>query len=369
MRILFLLIMAVLLAILQVSLSDSTTVSANSPDTTKIPFRLPDNTLKPPEHIKRFVEAIKADNLDSLRSYLESGFNPDERIGRFLTNQALDSSSPINFAVMRGKFDLVKLLLDYGASLPDPRFVYTALELNHTGILKLLLASGAQTPEDMPGLFLAVGFDSLDLLKKELAKKPDVNACYGGRRTALNLAASNGKLDIARALLEAGADPDLACSVGLTPLIWTARAGKADAVRLLLEYGADPSIHGSHGGLSPLLFAVKKESDQMALCLLEAGADPDKKIYSHTVVLIESAKTDRMDMVRLLLKHEADPNIANKFGWTALMCAAWNGNRNMVQVLLDAGAVSLLTNEDGLTATELSEKNGHPALAEYLRIQ
>jgi ankyrin repeat protein len=56
--------------------------------------------------------------------------------------------------------------------------------------------------------------------------------------TALQLAAENGRLEAARLLLDAGADPSLAGSDGVTPLMLAAGRGQLEVLRLLLRRGA-----------------------------------------------------------------------------------------------------------------------------------
>ena len=69
--------------------------------------------------------------------------------------------------------------------------------------------------------------------------------------TPLHLAAFARNAAAARALLEAGADPDVIATASfarVTPLGTCAFAGANDVARLLLEHGADPTLTGEHGG-------------------------------------------------------------------------------------------------------------------------
>ena len=66
-------------------------------------------------------------------------------------------------------------------------------------------------------------------------------------RTALIWAAHNGHLQIAEALVDAGADLDLQDSYGFTALYCAAYSNKPAVVRLLVGRGADQTIKGSRG--------------------------------------------------------------------------------------------------------------------------
>jgi Ankyrin repeats (3 copies) len=56
--------------------------------------------------------------------------------------------------------------------------------------------------------------------------------------TALHLAAKSGKLDIVKALINAGADLNTKDNDGLTALHWVARDGNFDIVKILMKAGA-----------------------------------------------------------------------------------------------------------------------------------
>ncbi len=71
------------------------------------------------------------------------------------------------------------------------------------------------------------------------------------RMPLITLAALIGDLDVARALLDAGADAEARGEDGRTPLHAAAFAGHLPIVQLLLEAGADPAKRGPDGG-SPL---------------------------------------------------------------------------------------------------------------------
>jgi ankyrin repeat protein len=62
-----------------------------------------------------------------------------------------------------------------------------------------------------------------------------------GRDTPLNLAAYKGHAEVARLLLDSGADATLANDNMSTPLHSAAQSGHLDLVKLLLERRADPN--------------------------------------------------------------------------------------------------------------------------------
>ncbi|MFI1866144.1 ankyrin repeat domain-containing protein [Streptomyces jumonjinensis] len=96
--------------------------------------------------------------------------------------------------------------------------------------------------------------------------------------TPLYEASVNGRAEIARLLLAAGATPDSESS-GLgaegTPLCAAACWGNTETVRELLAHGADPNLREDQGtGWSPLDWALNGPHRETADLLISAGATP-----------------------------------------------------------------------------------------------
>jgi ankyrin repeat protein len=93
--------------------------------------------------------------------------------------------------------------------------------------------------------------------------------------TALHYACYFGRVDAARALLDAGADIEAIAGNGseLRPLQSAAASKNAELIALLLERGADPNT-AQAGGFTALHSAAKQGNEPMMRALLAAGADP-----------------------------------------------------------------------------------------------
>lgn len=98
-------------------------------------------------------------------------------------------------------------------------------------------------------------------------KKIDLNAAqkYGG--APLHYVAGAGNLELARLLLERGADANVMdhsrplrrpLPSGNTPLHWAIKAGQTDMAKYLLEHGADPNAKNSQGEIPSDLRKEKK---------------------------------------------------------------------------------------------------------------
>ena len=221
--------------------------------------------------------------------------------------------------------------------------------------------------------------------------------------TELHKAAEAGDAAKIRALLDSGADTNVACSKGDTPLTFAARRGCDAAVDLLLERGADPSHMNSAGQASlhkaavagrtgvvrrlldhptcpdvnlhtddpsrdtALILAAWCGHRDTAALLLERGADP--LLFNHgsnNNGMHVAASRGFTDVVLLLLDHGADMMQESGDGWMALAWAAYNGGEKMVQaILVHRRKVAALWQrsasvKNGNTPVHIAAEQGHP---------
>ncbi len=91
--------------------------------------------------------------------------------------------------------------------------------------------------------------------------------------TPLGSATFHGRYDLARRLLEHGADPNTPYANNRTPLMGAVHRRDMDMVRLLLDAGADPNLGLPSLGYTPLHRAAHWDLLELAALLLDAGAD------------------------------------------------------------------------------------------------
>ena len=169
-----------------------------------------------------------------------------------------------------GRADAVALLLDRGATIDatDATYQQTALMVavreNHPEIVKLLIARGASVnartrvgrtpnwvlPNSQPGFGHGIG-----IVRGGLPPRGSRAPIPGGM-TPLLYAARDGRIDIARALLDAGAEVNLADANGITPLIAAITNNHPETARFLIDRGADIKAADWYGR-TPLWAAVE----------------------------------------------------------------------------------------------------------------
>ena len=148
----------------------------------------------------------------------------------------------------------------------------------------------------------------------------------------LHAAASEGRADEVRLLVNAGTDVNATEKNGSTALHAAASSGHRDVVRVLLDAGADL---GAGGDWTPLHDAVSGGHRGVARLLLDAGANVNAGAgagHGWTPLHVAVEKR-RRDVARLLLDAGADVRAGT--GWTPLHEAGVKGDKDLVAMLLD----------------------------------
>ena len=164
----------------------------------------------------------------------------------------------------------------------------TALHFDRPEVVEKLLVRGfdPNTPNEkgVAGLLVAIQSES-PKSAMVLAKHPQtqVNTQNSQGETPLMLAAINNQLDLAKALIQRGADIN---KPGWTPLHYAATRGHREMMRLLLDNEAYIDSESANG-TTPLMMAAYYASPLAVKLLLEEGADP---------VLVNSANVSALDM-------------------------------------------------------------------------
>ncbi len=317
--------------------------------------------------------------------------------------------------------DTVRLLVSLGAHVDGvPSNAYTPLvnQIEYPDIVEFLISKGAdvnamsewigtplhdaalydedhwrQVYSELPGEDISGFVNENKRLRVQLAKVliehgADVTARNNDGFTSLHIAAENGFADMIEFLLNCGADADAQDSKGETPLHCAGRKGSKQAVELLLAHGAGVNVR-SKAGWYPLEMALMHGHEQIADLLGKNGARPSKAaarlfqaIYRKDAALVYKLIDERPNLVRvrngwqrlplhvavraafeegvrLLLAAGADPNARDDVRDTPLSIAVDNGLVGIAKMLIEA---------DG-NVDVTSWKHGSTLLAQALRLR
>ncbi|CAE7376770.1 unnamed protein product [Symbiodinium sp. CCMP2456] len=178
-------------------------------------------------------------------------------------------------------------------------------------------------------------------------------------------AAGQGHLAEVESLLQLPMDPDLRY-FSATPLMRASENDHANVARLLLEAGAQTDLQRHNAGETALMDAAREGHSQVVQLLLEAGAQKDLRDFESSTALMYAAFNGRDEVVRLLLEAGSEKDVRDEDGRTALMDAASRGYVAIVQILLEAGAMKDARDNTGGTALMSSAFNGHSPVVRLL---
>lgn len=252
-------------------------------------------------------------------------------------------------AVANGNTKIARLLLEKGADVNHSSVVEFA---RGTATLELLRCYGAaSSPFE---LLAAVQNGDTQLVRQILHSIGNVNAVIPGQDsdtavTAFSKAVQNGNIEIARLLLEKGANAN-------HPSVFKSARSTA-VLQQLFDY---PSV---------LLAAVEHGSVHLVELLISNGADINSR-GAQTTPLQMAAMMGFQQIAKLLLDKEADcnsPGIGHS-GRTALEGAAENGRLDMVSLLLESRTLTEGTGQrQYLRAVKFATRHCHHAVARLLR--
>lgn len=184
------------------------------------------------------------------------------------------------------------------------------------------------------------------------------------------------RVDVLRALLEAGFDPDR----GTYSLEAAAKAGWGDGVQMLLAHGADPA----RGSVSspPVWAAIAYGHDDVAAVLVRGGAplalhgQPLLVAAAHgglalavEAMLARGADVDARGDVRLLRLGPTTVVATTHVLYAnapAVVVAAGEGHEAVLELLLAAGADLAAHDDGGTTALAAARRGSHDAVAARL---
>ncbi|XP_019550440.2 putative ankyrin repeat protein RF_0381 isoform X1 [Aedes albopictus] len=248
--------------------------------------------------------------------------------------------------------------------------------------LRILLACGAkvneQVTQGLRPLHYAVWQNNEAAVNLLLVRNADINAIDEVGYSALHLAAEHGFYDLAKILLNGGCkvdyreptdDPYPRTTLCDEPLRLALRNRHYDVARLLLERGADPNKRYFFG--SEINLATDIESLEL---LLRFGANTEARDRSGITPLMRAVRTNgNIDSVLLLLQYGANVNAmtdARNDYRTVLHYAVLSGNASLVNLLIKQGArvdiPAPLPEPDRPSPLDLAVLRGDPTLVRIL---
>lgn len=181
---------------------------------------------------------------------------------------------------------------------------------------------------------------------KPLVKSQTLNCRDTAGRTPLHWAARGGHTELARLLLENGAEVDALDNVYATSLHLACRYGRLEFASMLIQNHSNVNAANNVGGTA-LIWAAIKGSMEVSSLLLDYGADVNAMTNNDVTALSRAVEVNNEAMVKLLIKHGADANyLAEATRQRPLCLATRQENEPMMRILLEAGALPDMRTSD-----------------------
>ncbi len=254
--------------------------------------------------------AIVEDDAYAVRILLEYGASPDAKsrqsigIGESLP---LELSTPLDFAAKFGRLNIVKLLIEHGATI-NQEYEY---ETNERVIEKYRMCSP---------LYFASKYDNEDIVNCLIAHgalleptDPQFISFY-----PIFIATESGSIKALKALVEAGAKIDISKERSLLHV--AADADQGESIEFLVNAGLNVNVRAT-GGYTALHLSIMRNSLAAARALIEMKADInalDAVGQTPLILLMQCniswGKTEILERIKLLIQSGADLKIKDISG-------------------------------------------------------
>uniref|UniRef100_A0AAX7T0Z6 E3 ubiquitin-protein ligase MIB2 n=1 Tax=Astatotilapia calliptera TaxID=8154 RepID=A0AAX7T0Z6_ASTCA len=233
-------------------------------------------------------------------------------------------------------------------------------------VLEKLLSQS--TEQDNPSrLVIEAAHGSASKVRELVQKYPDKVDIKNQGKTALQVAAHQGHMEVVKALLQANSSVEVKDEDGDTALHYTAFGNQAEIARLLLSKGANVNLL-NNSMCTALHIAVNKGFTDVVRVLTEHSADVNLQDSYGDTPLHDAIAKDFRNIIEIL---SVVPNIdftqQNHRGFNLLHHAALKGNKLATEkILARARQLVDVKKEDGFSALHLAALNNHKDVAEIL---
>nr|XP_018904892.1 PREDICTED: uncharacterized protein LOC109035644 [Bemisia tabaci] len=242
------------------------------------------------EEVTPLEVSMALDDLSFTNSLLNMGADINSRNSR--------GDSVLHAAAEGGTARIASFLISKGLDVNVQNFqgetpLHLAAKFNNASVAKVLLAKGANVNA---GAHVISDYSEFGMKRSET--KVDI----GSNITPLYWAASCRADDVAKILIEAGADVNAQSSLKYTPLHNAAQSGSMPTLQMLLKANANVNVKSTQTGRTPLHLAAQNGETKAVEALLNIeGIEINPVANGGDTPLMLAILKNHLDIVKLLI--------------------------------------------------------------------
>lgn len=310
---------------------------------------------------------VNATDDEGITPLMQAGENNDPALAKLLINKradihakANDGSTAIFFFATAGNKEIVTLLLNRGADVnivnnEGNSPLRCAALSNNLPVFQTILAkvSPKNTSDPMKPIMLASFKGDQKKVEEFVNNGKDVNETNALGETALFWAMQGGRSEITKMLIARGAS-----AKSFSEKLYSAIDNRQfELAKQLIQAGAEVN-QTVYYGYTPFLIAAKQGNVELLQMLIDKGADTNCKEAEGFTPLMLAAQAQQTKAVEFIINTiKNDVNQLNNKGYTALSgCIDKKTPRKIYELLLSAGAEPIVgepkSNSDAIYQAE-----------------
>ena len=239
--------------------------------------------------------------------------------------------------------------------------IYEAIIKGDLGAVQSILQSSpglleTRNSDNLTPLLLASIHGRVEIARFLIEKGANIQAGDNENSTALHNAAAQGHLAILSLLIDKKAHINQCDGNGMTALHFAASYGHPECVKFLIEKGANVNAREINGR-SPIFFNARQGNQQIFQLLVDNAALVDVYNNFDRSPLVYALWGGHGDLVRLLISKGADVNKKDSEGYTPLHQNCLIGRADFTKLLVEGGADVERTDNNGLPPLHLAAYN------------
>lgn len=199
----------------------------------------------------------------------------------------------------------------------------------------------------------------------------NLGAKYGAKtdeteETPLHLAARYSRADVAKRLLDSGADANSRDRLNRTPLHLAIGADAQGVFQILLRNRATDLEAKMDDGTSPLILASRHDLPELVRHLVKAGVKVNGADNQGRTALHWAASVNSLEVTKELLRNGAKKDAQDEKGQTPLFLGCREGSNQTVRHLLVNYANRKLADNMDMTPEDIAKQRHHHDIVELL---